>query len=124
MSPKRDSENQKPYSEILIMRGKGVTLVVGKQETTGEYVQYCITAKGKNKSRLGSDFWGSHQVSLRGLSSLLPEIPMTIPSAKVMLFPESTRIMLSFLSKYLSLLPAVVVESAGNETRSKVSPLF
>ena len=47
MSPKRDSENQKPYSEILIMRQKGAILVVGKQETTGEYVQYCISAKDK-----------------------------------------------------------------------------
>ena len=47
MPPKRDNENQKPYSEILVMRQKGATLVVGKQETTGEYVQYCISAKDK-----------------------------------------------------------------------------
>ena len=47
MPPKRDTENQKPYSEILIMRWKSAMLVVGKQETTGEYVQYCISAKDK-----------------------------------------------------------------------------
>ena len=47
MSPKRNNMNQKPYSEILIMKQKGAILVVGKQETTGEYVQYCISAKEK-----------------------------------------------------------------------------
>ncbi len=45
--PKRDSVNQKPYSEILIMRHKTAMLVVGKQETTGDYVQYCVSAKVK-----------------------------------------------------------------------------
>ena len=44
LSPKRNDENQRPYSEILIMRHKSAMLVVGKQKTTGEYVQYCITA--------------------------------------------------------------------------------
>ena len=47
MAPKRDSENQKPYSEMLIMRHGSALLVVGKQETTGEYVQYCISARDK-----------------------------------------------------------------------------
>ena len=47
MPPKRDSKNQKPYSEILIMRWKSAMLVVGRQETTGEYVQYCISARDK-----------------------------------------------------------------------------
>lgn len=47
MPPKRDNENQKPYSEILIMRWQRIVLVVGKQKTTGEYVQYCISAKDK-----------------------------------------------------------------------------
>ena len=47
MPPKRDSVNQKPYSEILIMRHKKAMLVVGKQESTGEYVQYCVSAKYK-----------------------------------------------------------------------------
>ena len=47
MPPKRDSINQKPYSEILIMRHKSALLVVGKQKTTGEYVQYCVSAKIK-----------------------------------------------------------------------------
>ncbi len=45
MPPKKDDENQKPYSEILIMKYKGAMLVVGKQKTTSEYVQYCISAK-------------------------------------------------------------------------------
>ncbi len=45
MPPKKDDENQKPYSEILIMKHKGAMLVVGKQKTTREYVQYCISAK-------------------------------------------------------------------------------
>jgi len=47
MTPKRDSVNQKPYSEILIMKQKRALLVVGKQETTGEYVQYCISTRDK-----------------------------------------------------------------------------
>ena len=50
MPPKRDDENQKPYSRILVMRHKKAMLVVGKQRTTGEYVQYCISSverKGK-----------------------------------------------------------------------------
>jgi hypothetical protein len=45
VSPKKDDENQKPYSEILIMRHKGATLIVGKQKSTNDYVQYCISAK-------------------------------------------------------------------------------
>ena len=59
MPPKRDDDNQKPYSVILIMRHRSAMLVVGKQRTTGEYVQYCIsTWDKKQKSRLGSDFPG------------------------------------------------------------------
>lgn len=45
MSPKKDDENQKPYSEILIMKHRRVKLIVGKQKTKKEYVQYCISAK-------------------------------------------------------------------------------
>ena len=45
MPPKKDDENQKPYSEILVMKHKSATLVVGKQKTKNEYVQYCISAK-------------------------------------------------------------------------------
>lgn len=45
MPPKKDDENQKPYSEILIMKQQGTTLIVGKQKTKNEYVQYCISAK-------------------------------------------------------------------------------
>lgn len=47
MPPKRNNKNQKPYSEIFIMKQKSALLVVGKQKTTGEYVQYCISAKDK-----------------------------------------------------------------------------
>ena len=43
----RDDENQKPYSEMLIMRHKAAMLIVGKQKTTGEYVQYCISSREK-----------------------------------------------------------------------------
>ena len=45
MPPKKDDESQKPYSDILIMRQKSAMLVVGKQKTTNEHVQYCISAK-------------------------------------------------------------------------------
>ena len=43
MPPKRNDKNQRPYSEMLIMHHKTAMLVVGKQRTTGEYVQYCIS---------------------------------------------------------------------------------
>ena len=42
----------------------------------------------KNKSRLGSDFWGLASNCLRGLSSLLPEFPMTNPQQRYCFFPE------------------------------------
>ena len=44
MPPKKGDENQKPYSRIIIMRHKTALLVVGKQKTTGEYIQYCISS--------------------------------------------------------------------------------
>ena len=47
MSPKKGDKNQKPYPEILIMKHNSAVLVIGKQKTTGEYVQYCISAKDK-----------------------------------------------------------------------------
>ena len=43
MPPKRGDNNQRVYSKILIMRQKTAMLVVGRQRTTGEYVQYCIS---------------------------------------------------------------------------------
>ncbi|MBQ2521978.1 MAG: hypothetical protein II537_04660 [Bacteroidales bacterium] len=46
-SPKRGDENQKSFSEMLIMRHRSARLIVGRQRTTGEYVQYCISAWGK-----------------------------------------------------------------------------
>ena len=47
MLPKPGDMNQKPYLEILVMNYKTAKLVVGKQRTTGEYVQYCITSMVK-----------------------------------------------------------------------------
>lgn len=47
LPPKRNNENQKPYSEIIIMQQETAVLVVGKQKSTGEYVQYCISARHK-----------------------------------------------------------------------------
>ena len=44
---KRNDENQKPFSEILIMHYETAMLAVGKQRTTGEYVQYCISSRIK-----------------------------------------------------------------------------
>lgn len=49
MPPKKNDKNQKPYSSMLIMYYKTAMLVVGKQRTTGEYVQYCISRKRHKK---------------------------------------------------------------------------
>ena len=51
MPPKKEDKSQKPYSDILIMRHKGALLVVGRQKTTNEYVQYCISAKKEKPLR-------------------------------------------------------------------------
>lgn len=45
LPPKKNDDNQKPYSEIFILRYRDAVLVVGKQKSTNEYVQYCISAK-------------------------------------------------------------------------------
>lgn len=47
MPPKRDDQNQRPYSKILVMKHKGAMLIIGQQGSTGEYVQYCISAWSK-----------------------------------------------------------------------------
>lgn len=51
MPPKKGDKSQKPYSEILIMKQQGAILVVGKQKTKNDYVQYCISAKKKKPPR-------------------------------------------------------------------------
>mgnify|MGYP007069883206 FL=1 len=47
MPPKRDDQNQRPYSKILVMKHRDAMLIVGKQRSTGEYVQYCVSAWDK-----------------------------------------------------------------------------
>lgn len=47
MPPKRGNKNQKPFSEILVMKQKSAMLIVGKQRSTEEYVQYCISCRHK-----------------------------------------------------------------------------
>ena len=47
MPPKKNDKNQKPYSQILKMQQKSAMLVVGKQDSTNEFVQYCISFRGK-----------------------------------------------------------------------------
>ena len=42
---KTNDKNQRPYSEMIILQYKDVNVIVGKQRTTGEYVQYCVTKK-------------------------------------------------------------------------------
>ena len=51
MPPKKNDRNQKPYSEILIMEQGTATLIVGKQRSSGEYVQYCIRSNKKKSPR-------------------------------------------------------------------------
>ena len=42
---KKGNKNQKPYLEMLVMNCGSAQLIVGKQRSTGEYVQYCIRRK-------------------------------------------------------------------------------
>ena len=42
---KTNDRNQRPYSEMVFLYHRNVRLIVGKQRSTGEYVQYCITKK-------------------------------------------------------------------------------
>ena len=40
--PKYNDKNQKPYCKMILLRWKTYRLIVGKQKTTGEYVQYYV----------------------------------------------------------------------------------
>jgi hypothetical protein len=42
---KTNDKNQRPYSQMLFLYYQEIRLIVGKQRTNGEYVQYCITKK-------------------------------------------------------------------------------
>ena len=50
---KPNDKNQRPYSAMLFLYHKDIRLIIGKQKSTGEYIQYCITKN--NKGRLGRD---------------------------------------------------------------------
>lgn len=41
-APKRDDQNQKPYSKMILLRWKTYRLIVGLQRTKNEYVQYYV----------------------------------------------------------------------------------
>ena len=45
---KSDDINQKAFSEIYVMRYKGIRLIVGYQPSKGDYVQYSITSSSNN----------------------------------------------------------------------------
>lgn len=45
---KSDDKNQKAFSEIYVMRYKGIRLIVGYQPSKGDYVQYSITSSSNN----------------------------------------------------------------------------
>lgn len=42
--PKKGTKNQKPFLKMYIMHWDNIKLTVGLQKTTGDKVQYCITA--------------------------------------------------------------------------------
>ena len=42
---KQRDKNQKTFSRVIVMRYKRIRLIVGYQKSTGEYVQYSITAQ-------------------------------------------------------------------------------
>lgn len=42
---KTNDRNQRPFSQMVFLYRGDIRLIVGKQRTTGEYVQYCITKK-------------------------------------------------------------------------------
>ena len=41
-TPKHNDKNQKPYSQMILMRWKTYRLIVGFQKSLGEYVQYYV----------------------------------------------------------------------------------
>ena len=42
---KANDRNQRMFSQMVFLYREDIRLIVGKQRTTGEYVQYCITKK-------------------------------------------------------------------------------
>ena len=42
--PKKGTKNQKPFSKMYIMQLDNIKMTVGLQKSTGDKVQYCITA--------------------------------------------------------------------------------
>ena len=42
--PKKGRKNQKPFIKMIIMQLDNIKMTVGLQKTTGDKVQYCITA--------------------------------------------------------------------------------
>ena len=47
--PKHGDKNQKPYSEMRLLRWKKCRLIVGYQKTKGEWVQYYIGSEQAKK---------------------------------------------------------------------------
>ena len=44
--PKKEGDkNQRAFSRVVILKWKGIRLVVGYQKSTGDYVQYSISAQ-------------------------------------------------------------------------------
>ena len=44
MPPKKGTKNQKPFLKMYIMQLDNIKMTVGLQKSTGDKVQYCITA--------------------------------------------------------------------------------
>ena len=42
--PKKNTRNQKPFLKMYIMQLENIKMTVGLQKSTGDKVQYCITA--------------------------------------------------------------------------------
>ena len=42
--PKKGTKNQKPFLKMYIMQLDNIKMIVGLQKSTGDKVQYCITA--------------------------------------------------------------------------------
>lgn len=44
VQPKKGTRNQKPFLKMYIMQLDNIKMTVGLQKSTGDKVQYCITA--------------------------------------------------------------------------------
>ena len=47
----RNTQNQKPFEKLIVLKHSEVKLVVGLQRSTQEFVQYCITVPQKPNSK-------------------------------------------------------------------------